>query len=193
MKVQISQGLGPSFQIELLKTGRAARSGLAPACQLRGPRSRPACAQARESSTLTFQRWSENPAKDRGAYNSFFICFFLLLLLRLESLRADLSCRLLLSHVWSSKWRQTCGRFPKFHRVFWAETLAHWNPTSCQQVIHNWFVRIWDSQIEIRRLKLWKPTVYHSLFMHIVIYRWLEQNDDIHVIDYYSYNVTIYY
>ena len=29
------------------------------------------------------------------------------------------------------------SRFPKYHSVFRAETLAHWNPTSCQTNIHN--------------------------------------------------------
>ena len=41
------------------------------------------------------------------------------------------------SSAWPSK-RKTrvskrYGQFPKFNRVFWAETLAHWNPTSCQK------------------------------------------------------------
>ena len=37
---------------------------------------------------------------------------------------------------------------------FWAETLAHWNPTSCQKNIHNQFVRIWDSQIENSKIEI---------------------------------------
>ena len=36
----------------------------------------------------------------------------------------------------------------------WAETLAHWNPTSCQKSIHNCFVRIWDSQIENSKIEI---------------------------------------
>ena len=37
---------------------------------------------------------------------------------------------------------------------FWAETLPHWNPTSCQRDIHNEFVRIWDSQIEDSKIEI---------------------------------------
>ena len=46
------------------------------------------------------------------------------------------------------------GRFPKFHSVFWAETLAHWNPTSCPKNILNEFVRIRDSQIESSKVEI---------------------------------------
>ena len=44
--------------------------------------------------------------------------------------------------------------FRNFIVFFWAETLAHWNPISCQKNIHNWFVRIWDSQIENSKIEI---------------------------------------
>ena len=50
-------------------------------------------------------------------------------------------------------------RFPKFHRVFWAETLAHWNPTSCQKASTINLFGFETLKLKIRRLKLWKPTV----------------------------------
>ena len=37
---------------------------------------------------------------------------------------------------------------------FWAETLAHWNPTSCRKTIRNSFARIWDSQIESSKIEI---------------------------------------
>ena len=51
------------------------------------------------------------------------------------------------------------GRFPKFHRVFWAGTLAHWNPTSCQKKSTINLLGVETLKLKIRRLKLWKPTV----------------------------------
>ena len=44
--------------------------------------------------------------------------------------------------------------FRNFIVFVWAETLAHWNPTSCQKNIHNQFVRIWDSQIENSKIEI---------------------------------------
>ena len=44
--------------------------------------------------------------------------------------------------------------FRNFIVFSWAETLAHWNPTSCQKSIHNEFVRIWDSQIENSKIEI---------------------------------------
>ena len=44
--------------------------------------------------------------------------------------------------------------FRNFIVFLWAETLAHWNPTSCQKNIHNQFVRIRDSQIENSKIEI---------------------------------------
>ena len=52
------------------------------------------------------------------------------------------------------------GRFPKFHRFFLAETLAHWNPTSCHKKTSTINLSRFETlKLKIRRLKLWKPTV----------------------------------
>ena len=52
--------------------------------------------------------------------------------------------------------------FRNFIVFFWSETLAHWNPTSCQQNIHNNLFGFKTLKLKIRRLKLWKPTVSHG-------------------------------
>ena len=44
--------------------------------------------------------------------------------------------------------------FRSFLVFSWAETLAHWNPTSRQKNNHNRFVRIWDSQIENSKIEI---------------------------------------
>ena len=44
--------------------------------------------------------------------------------------------------------------FRNFIVLFWAETLARWNPTSCQKNIHYYFVRIWDSQIDNSKIEI---------------------------------------
>ena len=44
--------------------------------------------------------------------------------------------------------------FRNFIVFFRAETLAHWNPTSCQTNIHNEFVRIRDSQTENSKIEI---------------------------------------
>ena len=49
--------------------------------------------------------------------------------------------------------------FRNFIVFFWAETLAHWNPTSCQKKHPRWICSDLRLGLTIRRLKLWKPTV----------------------------------
>ena len=44
--------------------------------------------------------------------------------------------------------------FRSFIVFFGVETLAHWNPTSCQKNIHNYLFRIWDSQIENSKIEM---------------------------------------
>ena len=41
---------------------------------------------------------------------------------------------------------------------FWAETLAHWNPTSCQKTSTIDLFGFETLKLKTRRLKLWKPT-----------------------------------
>ena len=52
--------------------------------------------------------------------------------------------------------------FRNFIVFFWAETLAHWNPTSRQKDLHNQFVRIWDSQIEISKIEIMETDRMYS-------------------------------
>ena len=49
--------------------------------------------------------------------------------------------------------------FRNFIVLFWAETLAHWNPTSCQKTSTIDLSGFETLKLKIRRLKLWKPTV----------------------------------
>ena len=51
--------------------------------------------------------------------------------------------------------------FGHFIVFFWAETLAHWNPTSCQTNTSRINLFGFETlKLKIRRLKLWKPTVH---------------------------------
>ena len=49
--------------------------------------------------------------------------------------------------------------FRNFIVFFGAETLAHWNPTSCQKTSTIDFFGFETLKLKIRRLKSWKPTV----------------------------------
>ena len=45
-------------------------------------------------------------------------------------------------------WETAVRSISEISCFFWAETLAHWNPTSRQKNIHNQFARIRGSQVE---------------------------------------------
>ena len=56
--------------------------------------------------------------------------------------------------------------FRNFIVLFWAETLAHWNPISCQTK-NTSTINLFGFEtlkLKIRRLKLWKPTVVVLVF-----------------------------
>ena len=74
-----------------------------------------------------------------------------------ECFQSRLAARRLAKVVLPKWWGSVRGTvdFRNFIVFCWAETLAHWNPTSCQKKsIHNEFVRIWDSQIENSKIEI---------------------------------------
>ena len=65
--------------------------------------------------------------------------------------------------------------FRNFIVLFWAETLAHWNPTSCQKTSTIGLFGFETLKLKIRRLKLWKPTVclFCIMIVLLLFFVWL--------------------